>query len=69
LSRRRADAAARNTQYSRHRLICEIESVIACPVTREEQPTGQPLIRSVEMVADSRLRNPFAQDVGMVEQW
>jgi len=49
--------------------MCEIESVIACPVTREEQPTGQPLIRSVEMVADSRLCNPFAQDVGMVEQW
>ena len=33
---RQTDAAARNTQYLRHRLVCEIESAIARTVAREE---------------------------------
>jgi len=31
---RKTDAAARNNQYLRHRLMCEIESAIARPVNR-----------------------------------
>jgi hypothetical protein len=46
----------------------EIESANARTVTREEQPTGQPLIYRVEMIADCCLRNLFTQNVGMVEQ-
>ena len=67
-ARRRADVAAGNTQYLRHRLMCNIESAIACPIARQEQPTGQPLIYRVEMVTDRRLRNLFTQNVGMVDQ-
>ena len=68
LSRRRVDAAARNTQYLRHRLVRDIESAVACPVTRQEQPAGQPLIYRVEKVADGRLRNLFVQSMGVTEQ-
>jgi hypothetical protein len=54
--------------YLRHRLVRDIESAVPCHVTREEQPTGQPLIYRVEMVADCSLRNLFAQRVRVVEQ-
>ena len=33
---RQTDAAARNTEYLRHRLVSEIESSIARPVARED---------------------------------
>jgi hypothetical protein len=62
------DAAARNTQYLRHRLVCEVESATANPVTREEQPMRQALIYLVELTTNGRLRNLLAQDVSMVEQ-
>lgn len=67
-SRRRADATARNTQYMRYRLVRDIESAIACPVTDQEQPKCQPLIYIVEMVAGDRLQNLFVQNMGVTEQ-
>lgn len=68
LSRRRADAAARNTQYMRYRLVRDIESAVACPVTGQEQPTGQPLIYIVEMMAGDRLHKLFVQNMGVTDQ-
>jgi hypothetical protein len=52
----------------RYRLVRDIESAVACPVTSQEQPTGQPLIYIVEMMAGDRMHNLFVQNMGVTEQ-
>jgi hypothetical protein len=52
----------------RYRLVRDIEGAVACPITRQEQPAGKPLIYIVEMVAGDRLHKLFVQNMGVTLQ-